>query len=132
MPAVATSIEEDSERRDETAVASVNRENKPMTPERIARIRERAGWTLQEMGETLGVNRSSVYHWEQGNREPTPYHREVLRNIEQQLDQRDKQQRKQFVQAITGLAAGAGIGALLSYLFSDPNSGNSGDSESTS
>lgn len=84
------------------------------------------------MGETLGVNRSSVYHWEQGNREPAPYHREVLRNIEQQLDQRDKQQRKQFVQAITGLAAGAGIGALLSYLFSDPNSGNSGDSESTS
>jgi transcriptional regulator with XRE-family HTH domain len=82
------------------------------------------------MGDTLGVNRSTVYHWEQGNREPTPYHREVLHNIEQQLDQRDQQQRQQFVKAITGLAAGAGIGALLSYLF-NPNSGNSGTDEPT-
>jgi hypothetical protein len=83
------------------------------------------------MGDTLGVNRSSVYHWEKGNREPTPYHREVLRSIEQQLDQRDQQQREQFVQAITGLAAGAGIATLLHFLFSDTNSPNSGDNEPT-
>jgi transcriptional regulator with XRE-family HTH domain len=93
-----------------------------MTPDRIAQIRERAGWTFQEMGDTLGVNRSTVYHWENGNRTPTPYHREVLRNIERQLNRRDKQQREQFVQAITGLAAGAGIAALLSFLFSDSSS----------
>lgn len=131
MPAVAIPPEEDSERNEETPVVSVNSKQDPMTPDRIARIRERTGWTLQEMGDTLGVNRSTVYHWEKGNREPTPYHREVLRNIEQQLNQRDQQQRKQFVQAITGLAAGAGIAALLSFLFSDSNSPNSGDSEPT-
>jgi hypothetical protein len=55
----------------------------------------------------------------------------VLLNIERQLDELEQeQQRKQFVQAITGLAAGAGIGALLSYLF-NPNSGNSGTDEPT-
>jgi DNA-binding transcriptional regulator YiaG len=127
MSAVAVPLEERSERNEETPVALVNSRQEPMTPDRIAGIRERAGWTLQEMGDTLGVNRSSVYHWEKGDREPAPYHREVLRSIEQQLDQRDEQQREQFVQAITGLAAGAGIAALLHFLFSDTNSPNSGD-----
>jgi len=102
-----------------------------MSPDRIAQIRERAGWTLQEMGDTIGVGRATVYRWETGERRPTPYHREVLRNIEQQLDQREQQQREQFVQAITGLAAGAGVAALLHHLFSDSDPPNSGDSEST-
>lgn len=102
-----------------------------MSPERIEQIRQRAGWTYQEMADTLGVVKSAVYQWTDGSRRPDPYHREVLRNIEKQLDQRDEQQRQQFVQAITGIAAGAGIAALLSFLFSDSNSGNSGDSEPT-
>jgi transcriptional regulator with XRE-family HTH domain len=93
-----------------------------MTPDRIARIRERAGWTYQEMADTLGVAKSAVYQWADGTRRPSPYHREVLRNIERQLNRRDKHQREQFVQAITGLAAGAGIAALLSFLFSDSSS----------
>ena len=102
-----------------------------MSPERIERIRQRAGWTYQEMADTLGVVKSAVYQWADGTRNPGPYHQEVLRNIEKQLDQRDQQQREQFVQAITGIAAGAGIAALLHFLFSDSNSGNSGNDEST-
>mgnify|MGYP006293539139 FL=1 len=83
------------------------------------------------MGDTLGVDRASVYRWETGERRPNQYHREVLRSIEEQLDQRDQQQQEHFVQAITGLATGAGIAALLHFLFSNTNSPNSGDSEST-
>jgi DNA-binding transcriptional regulator YiaG len=132
MPAVAALSEEGSERSEETPVSVDNTdEQDAMSPDRIAQIRERAGWTLQEMGDTLGVGRATVYRWETGERRPNQYHREVLRNIEQQLDQRDEQQRQQFVQAITGLAAGASVAALLHFLFSDSNSPNSGDSEST-
>jgi len=132
MPAVADSSEERSERGVRLPVTPGNRDNQDaMSPDRIARIRERAGWTLQEMGDTLGVSRVTVHRWETAKRRPNQYHQEVLLNIERQLDEMEKErQRKQFVQAITGLAAGAGVGALLSYLF-DPNSGNSGDSEST-
>jgi transcriptional regulator with XRE-family HTH domain len=83
------------------------------------------------MGDTLGVTRQAVSAWERGVRTPTEYQQALLRQIEEELDARKQErQRKQFVQAITGLAAGAGIGALLSYLF-NPNSGNSGTDEPT-
>lgn len=132
MPAVATLSEDDSERTSDGSVISVDKdEDRTMTPDRIARIRDRAGWTLQEMGETLGVTRQAVSAWERGVRTPNEYQQVLLQRIEAQLDQRDQQQREQFVQAITGIAAGAGIAALFSFLFSDSNSGNSGDSEPT-
>lgn len=102
-----------------------------MNPDRIARIRERAGWTLQQMGDTLGVTRQAVSAWERGVATPNRYQQVMLQRIEKQLDQRDKKQREQFLQAITGLAAGAGIAALISFLFSNSNSGNSDDDEST-
>jgi transcriptional regulator with XRE-family HTH domain len=103
-----------------------------MTPDRIAQIRERAGWTLQQMGDTLGVTRQAVSAWERGVRNPTEYQQALLKQIEQELDARKKErERQQFIQAITGLAAGAGVAALLSFLFSNPNSGNSGDNEPT-
>jgi DNA-binding transcriptional regulator YiaG len=132
MSATATLPKEGSERLLDAPVNDVDtKKERAMSPDRISRIRERAGWTLQEMGDTLGVTRQAVSAWERGVRTPTEYQQALLRQIEEELDARKQErQRKQFVQAITGLAAGAGIGALLSYLF-NPNSGNSGTDEPT-
>lgn len=132
MSAVAAVSRGGSERTPDSSVITVDiKKDRAMSPDRISRIRERAGWTLQEMGDTLGVTRQAVSAWERGVRTPGKYEQALLRKIEGQLDQRDQKQREQFVQAITGLAAGAGIAALLSFLFSNSNSADSGEDEPT-
>jgi transcriptional regulator with XRE-family HTH domain len=81
------------------------------------------------MGNTLGVTRQAVSAWERGIRTPTEYQQALLQKIENELDARRKERERQnFIRGITGLAAGAGIAALLAQLFGNSNSG---DSEST-
>lgn len=81
------------------------------------------------MGDTLGVTRQAVSAWERGVAAPGQYQRVLLEKIERELDRRQAREREQFVSSITGLAAGAGIGVLLSSLFSDSNSGEGEDAE---
>lgn len=102
-----------------------------MSPDRIRRIRQRAGWTLQELGDTVGVARQTVWQWENGERSPDCYHEEVLQRIEQKLDEIERdRQKKEFLQEVGGLALTSGIGALLLYLYGDSNPTNSENTES--
>lgn len=102
-----------------------------MSPDRIRRIRQRAGWTLQELGDTVGVARQTVWQWENGDRTPDEYHQAVLQRIEQRLDEIERdRQKKKFLRDVGGLALSSGITALLMYLYGDSNSTNSGTTES--
>lgn len=42
-----------------------------MTAKKIKQIRKALGWSQAEFAENLGVNQSTVSHWEQGLRNPT-------------------------------------------------------------
>ena len=37
---------------------------------RLKMLREKAGWTVEELAEQLGVSDQTVYYWETGRRQP--------------------------------------------------------------
>ena len=39
---------------------------------RLAALRETRGWSMEQLGERLGVSRQSVWYWESAQREPKP------------------------------------------------------------
>jgi transcriptional regulator with XRE-family HTH domain len=61
-----------------------------MTPKQIRKERERLGLTLDGLGEALGVDRMTVWRWEQADdsihhRTPAPYLRRALRDLAREL-----------------------------------------------
>lgn len=54
-----------------------------MTGAEVRAFRERLGWTLDRLAEALGVDRMTVWRWEQEARKPPPFLRLALERVEQ-------------------------------------------------
>ena len=89
-----------------------------MTPEEIFQLRTRLGWSMYEMARQLGVSRSTIWAWEHGQNQPDPMRLAVLRQLRGRLNEAEEQRSQQeFVNKISGVAAGLGVGFLLGVLF---------------
>jgi len=91
-----------------------------MTPDEIHRIRERAGLTLAQLGEILGVGASTVSQWETGKRTPSEGKIAVMQQIRERLDRaRSQEAARDLLLKIGGVAATAGLTVAWKKLFSD-------------
>lgn len=91
-----------------------------MTPNEIADIRERAGLTMEQLGRVLGVGRSTVSEWEHGTNQPTQQNQVALERIRERLDRADdREEIRDLLLKIGGVAATAGLLAAWKQLFSD-------------
>lgn len=88
-----------------------------MDPSEIRQIRERLGITQHELGHMLGVAPNTVSRWENGDHPPDRLRDQMLRQLREEVRQRENA--NEWGRFLASLALGAGIGAVLGTLFKD-------------
>lgn len=71
------------------SVHLMHKKERLMAPERVQKIRRKAGLTQEELGEVLEVSRSAVAQWESGANRPSKVQVEILKALERELKQRN-------------------------------------------